>query len=128
MRRLHDGRDCDIALAHSRQHPHAVEIGHHQVENNEIDRRTIAGHETRQCGLARIRSFDVIPKSSGHRLEHAALDGIVINNEYESGHHRSEGGLSGLRIAPPCDITVNAMLMPSRGDTLSPQKRRFIGA
>jgi hypothetical protein len=32
------------------------------------------------------------------------------------------------RIAPPCDITVNAVLMPSRSDPPSPQKRRFVGA
>jgi hypothetical protein len=31
------------------------------------------------------------------------------------------------RIAPHCGITVNAMLMTSRSDPLSRQKRRVVG-
>ena len=93
VRGLRDRWNRDIALAHPRQHTHSVEIGHDEVEDDEIDRRTVAGLETRQRAFARLRGFDVIPESSSHRLEQAALDGIVINNEYESGHCLSEGGL-----------------------------------
>ena len=42
MRRLDDGGDRDVALAHPRQHAHAVEIGHDEIEDQEIDRRPIA--------------------------------------------------------------------------------------
>ena len=128
VRRLHDRRNRDVALPHSRQHAHAVEIGHHQVEDDEIDRRPVAGLETRQCAFARLGGFDLIPESSGHRLEQAALDGIVINNEYKSGHRRPEARPWGPRIAPPCVITVNAVLMRVRSGRPSPQKRRFVGA
>jgi hypothetical protein len=85
---------CTIAgAAHPRQHAHAVEIRHHEVENDKIDRRPVRSLETGQRSLARLRGFDVITESSGHRLKQPALDGIVINNEYESGHRRPKRGL-----------------------------------
>ena len=86
MRRLDDRGDGDIALAHPRQDPHAIEIGHDEVEDQEIDRRPIARLETRERGFAQFHAFGVVAKSSGHRLEQAPLNRIVINNEYESGH------------------------------------------
>ena len=33
VRRLHDRGDRNVALAHAREDPHAVEIGHDEVEN-----------------------------------------------------------------------------------------------
>ena len=42
-----------------------------------------------------FRGFDVVAESSRHRLEQAALDRIVIDNEYEGGHRHPEGGLAG---------------------------------
>ena len=92
VRGLHDRGNRNVALAHAREHAHAVEIGHHQVENEEIDRRLFAGLKTRERRFARLEGFDLIAKSFGHRLEQAALNGIVINNEYESGHRRPGGG------------------------------------
>ena len=127
MRRLDDRGHRDIALAHPRQHPHAVEIGHDEVEDQEIDRRSLARLEARERGFARFHAFGVVAKSSGHRLEQAPLDGIVIDNEYESGH-RAPTAASEPRIARHCGITVNAMLTASRSDPLSSQKRRFVFA
>ena len=48
MRGLDDGGDGDAALAHAREHAHAVEIGHHQIENDEIDRRAVARLQARE--------------------------------------------------------------------------------
>ena len=86
MRGLDDRRDSNIALAHPRQNPHAVEIGHDEVEDQKIDRRPIAGFKTLQRRFPRFHTFGVVAKSSGHSLEQASLNRIVVDNEYESGH------------------------------------------
>ena len=65
VRGLHDRRNRDIALAHPRQHAHAVEIGHHEVEDDEIDRRSVAGLETRR---ARLRPNSAVSTSYPNRL------------------------------------------------------------
>ena len=86
VRRLHDGGDRDIALAHAREHRHAVEIGHHQIENEEADRGPIGGLQASETRFARFQRFDVVAEAPRHRLQQAALDGIVVDNEDEGGH------------------------------------------
>jgi hypothetical protein len=93
VRRLDDCRDRDVALAHAREHAHAVEIGHHEVENEEIDRRPVDRLKTRQRAFARIHGFRIVTKPPRRRFEQSALDGIVIGNENEGGHRHPSGGL-----------------------------------
>ena len=104
MRRLDDRGDRDVALAHPREHPHAVEIGHDEIEDQEIDRRPVGRLEAGERRFARFHALRVVAKSSGHRLEKAALDGIVIDNEYESGHGRPRAAL---RAAQCADIVAS---------------------
>ena len=37
MRGLHDHRDGEPGLAHAREHAEAVEIGHHEIEDDGVD-------------------------------------------------------------------------------------------
>ena len=55
VRGLDDGGNGDVVLAHAGEHAHAVEIGHHQIEHDEIDRRPVGRLQPRQPGFARFR-------------------------------------------------------------------------
>ena len=91
VRGLHDGGNRDVALAHAREHAHAVEIGHHQVENEEADRRPVGRLQARERRFARFERLDVVAEPPRHRLQQAALDGIVVDNEDEGGHGNPAG-------------------------------------
>ena len=52
VRGLHDHRRGDLAPAHLSEHAHAVEIRHHEIENDETDREPVADLEPRHRGLA----------------------------------------------------------------------------
>ena len=52
MRGLHDHRHVDRRLAHFGEHAHAVEIGHHQIEDHAIDARADGASEQRQRSVA----------------------------------------------------------------------------
>ena len=101
MRRLHDGRNRDLALAHAREHAHAVEIGHDQIENDQVDRRPVGRLQTGERRLAGFERLDLVAESPRHRLQQTALDGIVVDNEDEGGHDGSGGrGASRPCVAP----------------------------
>src|SRR5271157_5646170 len=86
VRGLHDGGNRNVALAYARKDSHAAEIGHHQIENEEVDRRPVNRLQARQRRLSGVERLDLVAEASRHRLEQAALDGIVVDNEDESGH------------------------------------------
>ncbi len=86
VRGLYDRGNGDVALAHAREHAHAVEIGHHQIEDEEVDRRPVDRLQARQRRLSGVERLDLVAESSRHRLQQAALDGIVVDNEDEGGH------------------------------------------
>ena len=111
MRSLDDRGDRNFTLTHPRQHAHAVEIGHDEVEDQEIDRRPIARFETRERRFARFHSFGVVAKSSGHGLEQAPLNRIVVSNEYECGHRRPKAAFGAAQSATlwhygKCDVNA----------------------
>ena len=41
MRGLHDHRNAEPDVAHAREHAVAVEIGHHQIEDDAVDARAV---------------------------------------------------------------------------------------
>ena len=101
VRRLNDRGNCDVALAHAREHPHAVEIGHHQIKNEEADRRPVGGLQTGESRFAGFERLDVVAEPPRHRLQQAALDGIVVDNEDEGGHGNPAGAAEARqRVAP----------------------------
>ncbi len=91
VRGLNDRGDRDVALAHAREHPHAVEIGHHQIENEQADRRPVGRLQAGERRFTRFERLDVVAESPRHRLQQAALDGIVVDNEDEGGHGNPAG-------------------------------------
>ena len=91
MRGLDDGGHGDPALAHPREHAHAVEVGHDEIEHEEIDRRPVGRLQPRQRRLAGFGRLDLIAETAHHRLEQPALDGIVVDYQNQGGHELSTG-------------------------------------
>ena len=89
VRRLHDRRHRDLALAQALEHAHAVKIGHDKVENDEADRRTIGRLDPRQRRRARVYGFHVVAEPPRHRFQQAALNWIVVDDKDEGGHGSS---------------------------------------
>ncbi len=89
MRRLDNGGNRYVALAHAGEHAHAVEIGHHQIENEEIDRLLVIRLQPCERGLTGLERLDLVAEPLRHRLQKATLDGIVIDNKDEGGHRES---------------------------------------
>ena len=75
---LDDDRGRHLAFAHPRQHAHAVEVGHDEIENQQIDPGPVDGQHPRQRRLAALDAFRLVAESPHHGFEQAALDGIVI--------------------------------------------------
>ena len=80
VRGLHDGRNGDVALAHAFEHAHAVEVGHDEVENEQIDRRAVGAPRGAPAPLRRLQGFDLVAEPPRHGFEQAALDRIVVGN------------------------------------------------
>ena len=65
MRGLHDRGNVDVALAHPVEHAHAVEIGHHEIEDDQIDRRAVASPPAAPGPLRPIRRSRLRSRSAG---------------------------------------------------------------
>ncbi len=86
MRGLDDHRNRDLEVAHPRQHAHAVEIGHDEIENQQIDMGLVGGLHARQRRLAALDAFRLIAETARHGFEKPALDGIVVGDQNGRGH------------------------------------------
>ena len=106
----------DVALAHAREHAHAVEIGHHQIEDDEVDRRPVGRLQARERRLARIRASRRRSRTaSSSPPAGGAGSGSSSTTRMRAAIVHSWGGgdAASPRVAPQSDITVNAMLMAS---------------
>ena len=74
MRRLDDDRHADLALAQTSQHAHAVEIGHDEVENQQIDGRLVGALEPRQAPPRRHRPFRLIAETARPWLREGGVE------------------------------------------------------
>ncbi len=112
MRCLHDDRRVDLALAHALQHAHAVEIGHDEIEDQQIDAGLVGGLQARQSRLAAVDRLGLIAKSPHHDFQQAALNGIIVGDQNGRDHQESFAARRRRRrFAPICAIRVNAVLM-----------------
>ncbi len=91
MRGLHDGGNGNVLLAHAREHAHAIQIGHDQVENEQVDRRPVDRVHARQRRFAQFERLGLVAEPPRHRLQQTALNGVVVDNEDERGHSGSSG-------------------------------------
>jgi len=96
MRGLHDHRHVDCRLAHFRQHAHAVEIGHHQIEDHAIDPRAVGPGEQRQRRVAGVAHDRLVFEFVQRGFKEPALHRIVVDNK---DGHECPGGLDGARCA-----------------------------
>ena len=83
---LHDHRNAEPHVAHAREHAVAVEIGHHEIEDDRVDAASIGSAQHRDRRIAAFGDHHVVAEAARHRLEQAALHGIVVDDEDELGH------------------------------------------
>ena len=86
VRGLDDDRRADLALPHSGEHAHAVEIGHDEIENQQINRRTFGALESRERLIAAFDRLGLVAEAPDHGFEKPALNGIVVGNQYGRNH------------------------------------------
>jgi hypothetical protein len=90
MSGLDDGWNDPILIAHPRQDRHPVEIGHDQIENQQIDRNRTRGRlEPLESLLATFSGFRPVTKAPDQGFKQPALNGVIINDEYGAGHATS---------------------------------------
>jgi hypothetical protein len=98
LRCLHDDRGLRAPLAQLGKNGHAVNVRHHQVEDDCADfgrLRTVKRRKRRRAAVNRPR-LKTHPRH--RRFQKPALDRFVINNE-NAGRHFSPYGVSGLPLA-----------------------------
>ncbi len=81
-------------LAHTGEHAEAVEIGHHEVEDDAIDSRLVGAEQRRHGRIPALGDHGLVAEAAGHVLDQAALHRIVIDDQYDFRH-----GLAVLRRA-----------------------------
>ena len=93
----------DLEVAHPRQHAHAVEIGHDEIENQQIDMGLVGGLHARQRGLA---ALDTYPRDSRNGAPWLREAGAGRDRRRRSERSRSslvfrESGFTAARHAAP---------------------------
>ena len=86
MRRLHDRWNPPFLLAQPREDGHTVEIGHHEIEDQEIDRLARGRIEPRERRFAAFGGFRLIAETADESFEQTALHRVIIDDQYETGH------------------------------------------
>jgi hypothetical protein len=89
VRGLHDGRDGAAGVAQACQHPHAVEVGHHEIEDHQVDLRLAAGLESGQRQLTALDGLGGVAEATNQRLQQATLNGVVVDDQDGAGHRAS---------------------------------------
>ncbi len=87
LRREHDHRQVGPVRPDLLQHAHAVEVGHHQIEQHEVDRLAALGiQQDVDAFLAAARGHHAIAGARDQGLEQPALRRIVVDDEDGLGH------------------------------------------
>ena len=83
---LHDHRDGQASVAHARQDTEAVEVRHHQVENDAVNSRCIRSGEQFDRGIAAFGDKRLITETLDHGFEEATLNRIVVDDKHDLRH------------------------------------------
>ncbi len=83
---LHDHGNGKAGLADFRQHAHAVEAGHHEVEHHGIDRGRVRRRQHGDRGVAAVDHDCLIAAFLHHVLDQAALYGVVVGDQNAGSH------------------------------------------
>ena len=89
MRGLHDHRNGDAGLAHAGEHAEAVEIGHHEIEHDAVDRAAVGAGQQLGRGVAAVGDDDLVADARDHVFEQPALHRIVVDDENTLDHVRT---------------------------------------
>ena len=76
----------EAGLAHARQHAEAVEVGHHQIEDDAVDALGVGAEQQCAGGVAALGGERLIAEALHHGFEQAALNRIVVDDEHGFGH------------------------------------------
>ena len=83
---LHDHGNIEAGFADFRQHAHAVEAGHHQIEHHGIDRRRVRRGQHGDGRVAAVDDDRLIAAFLHHVFDQAALHRVVIGNQNAGSH------------------------------------------
>ena len=78
--------NVEAGVAHARQDAEAVEVGHHQVENDAVDARCIGSGEQLDRGIAAFGDDRLIAETLDHGFEEATLNRIVVDDKHDLRH------------------------------------------
>ena len=80
---LHDDGEIEAGVADFRQHAHAVEAGHHEVEQQRVDALTLAVRPGQKFdnGIAGVDHDGFIAAFLHHVLNQTTLYGVVVGNQ-----------------------------------------------
>ncbi len=104
MRGLHDHRRRILDGFQPREHAHAIEFGHHEVEHHRIDLRLRAIVDALDRLLPALHRLGLIAEAAHHLGEQATLDGIVIDDEKSGAHEGRSHFRFGLRRRRRCFV------------------------
>jgi hypothetical protein len=91
LRRQHDDRQTGPGGLEALHHGHAVEPGHHQVEQHEVDGFAPRQHVEGLRAAARLKR--AIAGAADHGLEQPALRWVVVDDENGLRHGPRRAGV-----------------------------------
>ncbi len=77
------------------EHAHAVEVGHHEVEDDAADPGAVLALEQPQRRFAAVGEHRLVAEAADHGVQEPALDRIVVGYENTRGHFPSRPCRSG---------------------------------
>ena len=89
LRRQHDHGRVDATLPQAAENAEAVEIGHDEIEDRAGDPRAFRAFQQAHGLLAALHHLRLVAEAAKHGVDQAALDRIVVDNEYARGHNPS---------------------------------------
>src|SRR6478609_7398371 len=87
MSSLDDDRNGEPRLAHLAEHAEPVEIGHHQVEHDRVDARTLGAGENSDGGIAAFSDDRLKAGARDHVLQETPLHWVIIDDQNTLAHH-----------------------------------------
>ena len=80
---------ADAGLAHAAEHAEAVEIGHHEIEDDAFEMRARRAPSSGRIAASPLSAVaTLIAGLLHHVLQEAALYGVVVDDEDALGHTR----------------------------------------
>ena len=83
---LHDDGDGQSRFTNFCEHAQSVEAGHHEIENDGIDRLRIGSGQQGYGGVAAVDHERLIAALLHHVFNQTALYGVVVGNQNGGSH------------------------------------------